>query len=80
LRDVQEEEFRAHKKALERMHVARAKEEQLRQQIDLLDRQADEAIAVEEQNIQELEQTEASETMAFNSPSKSLALQLSPST
>jgi hypothetical protein len=42
--------------------------------MDLLDRRADKAIAVEEQNIQDLEQQEASETIAFNSPSKSLAL------
>jgi hypothetical protein len=33
------------------MRVARAKEEQLRQQIDLLDRRADKAITVEKQNI-----------------------------
>jgi hypothetical protein len=37
------------------MRVARAKEERLRQQIDLLDRRADKAIAVEEGNIRELE-------------------------
>jgi hypothetical protein len=79
-RDLQEEEFRAHEKALERMRVARVKEERLRQQMDLLDRRADEAIAVEEGNIRELEQQEASETMAFDGPSEGLALQLSPST
>jgi hypothetical protein len=79
-RDLQEEEFRAHKKALERMRVTRAKEERLRQQIDLLDHRADKAIAVEEGNIRELEQQEASETIAFNSPSEGLSLQLSPST
>jgi hypothetical protein len=33
------------------MRVARAKEERLRQQMDLLDRRADEAIAVKKQNI-----------------------------
>jgi ribosomal protein L14E/L6E/L27E len=49
--DLQEEEFRAHKKALERMQVARAKEERLQQQIDLLNRRANKAIAVEEGNI-----------------------------
>jgi hypothetical protein len=62
------------------MRVARAKEERLRQQMDLLDRRADEAIAVEERNIQDLEQQEASETMAFDGPSEGLALQMSPST
>jgi hypothetical protein len=62
------------------MRVARVKKERLRQQIDLLNRRADKAIAVEEGNIQELEQQEASETIAFDGPSESLALQLSPST
>jgi hypothetical protein len=33
------------------MRIARAKEEQLQQQIDLLDYRADKAIAVEKQNI-----------------------------
>jgi hypothetical protein len=33
------------------MQVTRAKEERLRQQMDLLDRRADKAIAVEEGNI-----------------------------
>jgi hypothetical protein len=42
--------------------------------MDLLDRRADEAIAVEERNIQDLEQQEASETMAFDGPSEGLAL------
>jgi hypothetical protein len=51
LQDLQEEEFYAYKKALERMRVARAKEERLRQQIDLLNCRADKAIAVEEGNI-----------------------------
>jgi hypothetical protein len=65
---------------LERIRVARAKEERLRQQIDLLNRRADKAIAVEEGNIQELEQQEALETIAFDSPSEGLSLQLLPST
>jgi hypothetical protein len=38
------------------MRVTRAKEERLRQQMDLLNRRADKAIAVEEGNIRELEQ------------------------
>jgi hypothetical protein len=62
------------------MRVTRAKEERLQQQIDLLNRRANKAIAVEEGNIQKLEQQEASETIAFDSPSKGLSLQLSPST
>jgi hypothetical protein len=48
--------------------------------MDLLDRCADDAIAVEERNIQELEEQEATETMTFDSPSVGLALQLSPTT
>jgi hypothetical protein len=62
------------------MRVARAKEEQLQQQINLLDCRADKAIAVEEQNIQNLERQEASETITFDGPSEGLALELSPST
>jgi hypothetical protein len=79
-RDKQEEAFKAHEAALAEMRVARAKEERLRQQMDLLDRRADEAIAVEERNIQELEQEEGAETMTFDGPSEGLSLQLSPST
>jgi hypothetical protein len=79
-RDRQEAAFKEHEEALEKMRVARAKEERLRQQMDLLDRRADEAIAVEERQIQELEEAEASETMTFDGPSEGLALQLSPST
>jgi hypothetical protein len=79
-RDKQEAAFKVHEEALAEMRVARAREERLRQQMDLLDRRADEAIAVEERNIQDLEQQEASETMAFDGPSEGLALQLSPST
>jgi hypothetical protein len=80
-RDKQEEAFRAHEKALEEMRVARAREERLRQQMDLLDRRADEAIAVEEQSIRELEQLEQSEEFDLEGvPSEGLSLQLSPST
>jgi hypothetical protein len=46
----------------------------LQQQIDLLDHQANKAIAVEEREIQELEQAKALETITFNSLSKGLAL------
>jgi hypothetical protein len=79
-RDKQEAAFKAHESALEELRVARAKEERLRQQMDLLDRRADDAIAVEERNIQELEEQEATETMTFDGPSVGLALQLSPTT
>jgi hypothetical protein len=80
-RDTQEEAFRAHEKALEEMRVARAKEERLRQQMDLLDRKADEALAVEEREIQELEETERTGTLSLDDvPSEGLSLQLSPAT
>jgi glycerol-3-phosphate dehydrogenase len=79
-RDEQEAAFKAHEAALGEIRVARAKEERLRQQMDLLDRRADEAIAVEERNIQELEREEAEGMMAFDGSSEESALQLSPST
>jgi hypothetical protein len=80
-RDLQESAFRAHEKALEEMRVARAREERLRQQMDLLDRRADEAIAVEEREIAELEAAEQAGTLSLEGvPSEGLALQLSPST
>jgi galactokinase len=77
-REAQSEALKASEKALEDLRVARAREERLRQQMDLLDRRADEAIAVEERGIAEQELTE--ETMAFDGPSEGLALNLSPST
>lgn len=79
-REAQEASFRASEAALAEMRVARAREERLRTQMDLLDRRADEAIAVEERNIQELEEAESSEVIDLSGPSEGLALQLSPST
>ena len=61
------------------MQVARACKERLRQQIDLLNCCAEEAIAVEEQGILDQEKEE-SETILFNGPSEGLALNLSPGT
>jgi hypothetical protein len=43
--------IKASEKALEDLQVTRAREERLRQQMDLLNRRAEEAIAVEEQGI-----------------------------
>lgn len=77
-REAQDEAMKAHEKALEDLRVARAREERLRQQMDLLDRRAEEAISVEEQNIAELEAEEAGEVMEFPDPSPGLVL--SPST
>jgi hypothetical protein len=50
----------------------------LQQQIDLLNYCAKEAIAVEKRGIKEQEQAKL-ETITFNSPSKGLGLNLSPS-
>ena len=47
--------------------------------MDLLDRRAEEAIAVEEQGILDQEKEE-SETILFDGPSEGLALNLSPGT
>jgi multidrug efflux pump subunit AcrA (membrane-fusion protein) len=78
-RDAQSAAIKASEKAMEDLRVARAREERLRQQMDLLDRRAEEAIAVEERGIEEQEQAE-SETMTFDGPSEGLGLNLSPST
>lgn len=75
--NAQVDAIRAQEKALEDLRVARAREERLRQQIDLLDRRAEEAIAVEERGIVE---QEAEEALLFDGPSEGLALNLSPST
>ena len=61
------------------MRVARACKERLRKQIDLLDIRAETAIAVEQQNIKELERKENSKTIEFPK-SKGTSLYLSAST
>lgn len=74
---------RAQKKSLEDVRIARAREQRLRQQMDLVARRADEAIAVGMREIQELEEQEAAEsgeTVLFEGPSDGLALNLSPMT
>ena len=78
-REAQNVAMKASEKAIEDLRVARAREERLRQQMDLLDRRAEEAIAVEERSIEEQERAEA-ETITFDGPSEGLALNLSPST
>ena len=78
-REAQNAAMKASEKALEDLRVARAREERLRQQMDLLDRRAEEAIAVEEQGILDQEKEE-SETILFEGPSEGLALNLSPGT
>ena len=71
-REAQNKALKASKKALEELRVARAREEQLRQQIDLLDRRAEEAISVEERSIAEQELSKG--TIMFNSLSKGIML------
>ena len=78
-REAQNVAMRAHERALEDLRVARAREERLRTQMDLLDRRAEEAIAVEERSIEEQEQAEA-ETLEPEVPSEGLGMLLSPST
>jgi hypothetical protein len=58
-REAQASAFKAHEKALEELRVARAREDRLRQQMDLLDRRAEDAISVEERNIEEAESKES---------------------
>lgn len=77
-RAAQDAAMKAQEKALEDLRVARAKEERLRRQMDLLDSRAEEAISVEERGIAEQEIEEQSIT--FDGPPEGLALNLSPST
>lgn len=76
-REAQEVAMKAHEKALEALRVARAREERLRQQMDLVDRRAEEAIAVEARDIEE---QEAAEALLPEDASDALGLNLSPST
>jgi hypothetical protein len=78
-REAQDVAMKAHEKALEDLRVARAREERLRSQPDMLDRRAEEAIAVEERSIEEQEREESA-VLNLEGSSKGLALHLSPST
>jgi DNA-binding XRE family transcriptional regulator len=62
------------------LRTARAREERLRQQMDLTDQRAAEAIAVESRALEELESEEGQETLVPDTSTEGLALQLSPST
>ena len=64
---------------MEDLRTARAREERLRQQMDLVDRRADEAMSVEERDLEEQEAGEPSEFLP-EEPSKGLGLNLSPHT
>jgi hypothetical protein len=76
--EAQSEAMRAQEKAFEELRVARAREERLRRQMDLIDSRADEAIAVESRELaeQELEESE----LLPDVPTVGLALNLSPQT
>jgi hypothetical protein len=71
--------MKAYKKALEDLRVARAREERLRSQLDILDCRAEEAIVVEECSIEEQEREELV-VLNLEGSSEGLALHLSPST
>jgi predicted nucleic acid-binding Zn-ribbon protein len=75
-----DEALSAQAEALEALRTARAREERLRQQMDLTDRRAAEAIAVESRALEELDAEEAQETLVPDTSTGDLALQLSPST
>lgn len=82
-RDEQEAAMKIYKKALKDLKIARAREERLRQQMDLVDCQAEEAIAVEERSIEEQEAAEAAENLELlpnDIVTKGLSLNLSPGT
>ena len=75
---AQNNALKASEKALEDLRVARARKEQLRQQMDLLDQRAEEAISVEERDLAEQEALVG--TVSLEGPSDSLDLALLPST
>jgi hypothetical protein len=79
--DAQNAAVKAHKKALEDLRVARSKEERLRKQIDLVNRRAEDTIAVKSREIEEIEQAEGSGVLSFSPVSdKGFNLYLSPNT
>jgi hypothetical protein len=72
---------KAYEKALEDLRVARSKEERLRKQIDLVNCYAEDIIAVESCEIEEMEQAEGSRVLLFSPVSnKGFNLYLSPNT
>ncbi|GIZ47209.1 hypothetical protein CKM354_001030800 [Cercospora kikuchii] len=81
-RRAQEDARRALEAAHEASRVAFAREMRLRQQMDLIDRRADDAIAVEIANIEELEAEERAEaeTLTFPESASGFSLHLSPGT
>jgi hypothetical protein len=80
-REAQDVAMKAHEKALGDLRTARAREERLRMQMDLLDRRTEEAIAVEERSIEDLEAKERAELGLVLPPVEPTdTIALSPST
>lgn len=79
-REEQKEAMRAQEKAMADLRVAQAREERLRQQMDFLDRRAEEAIAVEEKSLEELEALELGAVLSADPSTDGPGLALSPST
>ncbi|KAF2741584.1 hypothetical protein M011DRAFT_491208 [Sporormia fimetaria CBS 119925] len=77
---LQREAMLLQEKALENLRVARLREERLRQQLDLLGRESDEAVSVEMRALEELGELEPSEVMSFPDSSDGPSLGLSPAT
>lgn len=73
-----DEALSAQADALEALRTARAREERLRQQMDLIDKRAEEAISVESRSIEEQEAEEVLDTSGVDN--SGLALQLLPET
>ncbi|KAI7205651.1 hypothetical protein KC333_g9370 [Hortaea werneckii] len=73
-----DEALSAQADALEALRTARAREERLRQQMDLIDKRAEEAISVESRAVEEQEMGETLDTSGVDTTG--LALQLSPDT
>lgn len=78
--EAQERARQVQEKAREEQTAAFAREMRLRQQMDLLDKRAEDAIAVEEATIRELEAEEAREVLDLQAPSDGFMMNLSPST
>lgn len=73
-----DEALSAQADALEALRTARAREERLRQQMDLIDKRAEEAISVESRSVEEQEAEEILDTSGVDN--SGLALQLLPET
>jgi hypothetical protein len=75
---AQEEALAKHEKALKDFRIFRAREARLRQQIDLLDNRAAEALSIEDREKKEAEEDKIPPNL--RDPSEGLSLNLSPVT